>query len=46
MQASITANSSNQNPFGVAEKSNPFLYFRTDRKMVKVFLDDFFLPEV
>ena len=45
MQTNITANSSNQNPFNVAEKSHPFLYFRTDRKMVKVFLDDIFFIE-
>ena len=43
METNITANSSNQNPFNVAEKSHPFLYFRTDRKIVKVFLDDIFL---
>src|SRR5437763_362131 len=32
MQTDITASSNNQNPFNVAEKSHPFLYFRTDRK--------------
>jgi DNA-binding LytR/AlgR family response regulator len=37
MQTNITANSSNQNPFNVAEKSHPFLYFRADRKMSKFF---------
>jgi DNA-binding LytR/AlgR family response regulator len=45
MQTNITANSSSQNPFNVAEKSHPFLYFRTDRKMVKVFLDDILFIE-
>ena len=44
MQANITANN-NLNPFSVGEKSNPFLYFRTDRKMVKVFLEDILFIE-
>ena len=29
----------------VSEQSNPFLYFRVDRKMVKVFLDDILFVE-
>ena len=44
MQTNITTDN-NLNPFSVAEKSHPFLYFRTDRKMVKVFLEDIFFIE-
>ncbi|MDQ3681747.1 MAG: response regulator transcription factor, partial [Bacteroidota bacterium] len=35
----------NKNPYSVPEQSHPFLYFRTDRKMVKVFLDDILFIE-
>lgn len=44
MQTNITVNN-NPNPFSVAEHSRPFLYFRTDRKMVKVFLEDILFIE-
>jgi DNA-binding LytR/AlgR family response regulator len=39
METKIPVDNDN-NPYSVPEQSNPFLYFRTDRKMVKVFLDD------
>jgi DNA-binding LytR/AlgR family response regulator len=44
MQINVTANGS-QNPFNVTEQSHPFLYFRTERKMIKVFLDDILFVE-
>lgn len=44
MQTDIKVNSS-LNPFNVGEQSHPFLYFRTDRKMVKVFLEDILFIE-
>ena len=44
METNITVNN-NQNPFNVGEQSHPFLYFRTDRKMVKVFLEDILFIE-
>jgi DNA-binding LytR/AlgR family response regulator len=39
------AQSSNHPLEEVSEQSNPFLYFRVDRKMVKVFLDDILFVE-
>jgi DNA-binding LytR/AlgR family response regulator len=44
MQTNITVKN-NPNPFSVAEQSRPFLYFRTDRKMVKVFMEDILFIE-
>jgi DNA-binding LytR/AlgR family response regulator len=44
MQTNITVNNK-PNPFSVTEQSRPFLYFRTERKMVKIFLEDIFFIE-
>jgi DNA-binding LytR/AlgR family response regulator len=40
----VTGNSSTQNDL-LSDQSRPFLYFRVDRKMVKVFLEDILVIE-
>ena len=46
MQLDIhVAGKSNALPDALTEQSNPFLYFRADRKMVKVFLEDILFVE-
>jgi DNA-binding LytR/AlgR family response regulator len=45
MQLDIHVSNSNQQNELLPDQSHPFLYFRADRKMVKVFLDDILLIE-
>jgi len=45
MQLDIHVSNANQQNELLPDQSHPFLYFRADRKMVKVFLDDILLIE-
>jgi len=45
MQLDIHVSNTNQQHELLPDQSHPFLYFRADRKMVKVFLDDILLIE-